>query len=93
MIYPEDIDDFGSWDTSLVWDHFPQHTNVLTIQGMKDEVVPPYEFVNITSNVIVLTDCMYIAMTQQFMPGPLEQGLLERTMFISSKKEITISRM
>ncbi|TDL22230.1 alpha/beta-hydrolase [Rickenella mellea] len=44
-IYPEDVNAFGSWDTSLVWDDFPSQVDVLTIQGLKDGTVPPYDAV------------------------------------------------
>jgi len=37
----EDLREFASWDTSLVWKYFPSDTDVLTIHGMADKVVPP----------------------------------------------------
>ncbi|KAI0768977.1 alpha/beta-hydrolase [Trametes elegans] len=40
-----DYDEFASIDTSIVWDQFPAHIDVLTIQGLKDAVVPPYDAV------------------------------------------------
>lgn len=40
-IYPQDLDGFASWNTSLVKDHFPIHTHVLSVHGLKDETVPP----------------------------------------------------
>lgn len=40
-IYPQDMDEFASWDTSLVWDKFPNNTHVLTLHGLKDQTVPP----------------------------------------------------
>lgn len=40
-IYPQDLDGFASWNTSLVKDHFPTHTHVLSVHGLKDETVPP----------------------------------------------------
>ncbi|KAH9480227.1 hypothetical protein JR316_0006825 [Psilocybe cubensis] len=42
-ITPEDVQEFVSWDTSLVWDKFPQHTDVLTLHGLSDKTVPPYD--------------------------------------------------
>ncbi|KAK0497774.1 hypothetical protein EDD18DRAFT_1308901 [Armillaria luteobubalina] len=39
-VYPEDIDNFGKFDTSLVWAKFPQRTDVLTIHGLSDT---PYD--------------------------------------------------
>ncbi|KAG7444200.1 ectomycorrhiza-regulated esterase [Guyanagaster necrorhizus] len=44
-IYPEDVENFCKFDTSLVWDRFPQGTDVLTIHGLSDMQVPPYEAV------------------------------------------------
>ncbi|KAK0213520.1 Alpha/Beta hydrolase protein [Armillaria fumosa] len=41
-VYPEDIDNFGKFDTSLVWTRFPQRTDVLTIHGLSDT---PYDAV------------------------------------------------
>ncbi len=40
-IFPEDLEQFESWDTSIVWDHFPSSVDVLTIHGLSDQVVPP----------------------------------------------------
>lgn len=40
-IYPEDLDMFVKWDTSFVWDQFPSAVNVLTLQGLADQTVPP----------------------------------------------------
>ena len=42
IIRPEDLEDFAAFDTSLVWDKFPDATHVLTIHGMKDATVPPW---------------------------------------------------
>ncbi|KDQ62034.1 hypothetical protein JAAARDRAFT_203257 [Jaapia argillacea MUCL 33604] len=42
-VYPKDIEEFANWDTSLVWDKFPSDTHVLTVHGMSDERVPPYD--------------------------------------------------
>lgn len=41
IIYPGDLDQFASWDTSIVWDQFPGQTDVLTVHGLKDATVPP----------------------------------------------------
>ena len=30
-------------DTSIVWTQFPSHVDVLTLHGLKDDVVPPYD--------------------------------------------------
>ncbi|KAG8983357.1 hypothetical protein FRB90_006093, partial [Tulasnella sp. 427] len=38
---PEHVNDFEEADTSLVWTEFPRQTDVLTIHGMADLVVPP----------------------------------------------------
>jgi len=40
-ITPEDVEDFVKWDTSFVWDQFPQGTDVLTLHGLSDKMVPP----------------------------------------------------
>ncbi|KAF9063281.1 Alpha/Beta hydrolase protein [Rhodocollybia butyracea] len=42
-IYPEDLANFVNWDTSFVWDTFPASPDVLTIHGMSDQAVPPYD--------------------------------------------------
>ncbi|KAI8994115.1 alpha/beta-hydrolase [Trametes punicea] len=42
-IYREDYDDFASVATSIIWDQFPSHIDVLTLHGLKDAVVPPYD--------------------------------------------------
>lgn len=43
-IFPEDLQEFVNWDTSIVWDRFPQTTDVLTLHGLADKTVPPYVF-------------------------------------------------
>jgi hypothetical protein len=40
-VTPEDVQKFSDWDTSFVWEKFPQETDVLTIHGLSDELVPP----------------------------------------------------
>lgn len=42
-IYPEDVERFATWDTSFVWDTFPQHTHALTLHGLADDTVPTYD--------------------------------------------------
>ncbi|KAF8817145.1 ectomycorrhiza-regulated esterase [Phlegmacium glaucopus] len=42
-IAPEDVQKFIEWDTSLIWDHFPSTVDVLTIHGLQDKTVPPYD--------------------------------------------------
>ncbi|KAF8574331.1 ectomycorrhiza-regulated esterase [Ramaria rubella] len=42
-IYDGDVERFATWDTSFVWNHFPQGTHVLTAHGLADETVPPYD--------------------------------------------------
>lgn len=50
-IYPGDLEQFAKWDTTIVWDKFPGHTDVLTIHGMSDKTVPPsVEFSNFLSS-------------------------------------------
>ena len=41
-ITPQDLQKFVDWDTSLIWDHFPSATDVLTLHGLQDETVPPW---------------------------------------------------
>ena len=41
-IYPQNVEDFPKWDTSFVWDKFPQHIHVLTIHGIQDDRIPVY---------------------------------------------------
>ncbi|THH17273.1 hypothetical protein EW146_g3504 [Bondarzewia mesenterica] len=41
-IYPADLERFASWDTAIVWDKFPQNTDMLSVHGLTDKVVPPY---------------------------------------------------
>lgn len=41
--YRKDYDEFASVDTSIVWTQFPVHVHVLTLHGLKDAVVPPYD--------------------------------------------------
>jgi len=42
-IFPEDLTNFVNWDTSFVWDTFPTSPDVLTIHGLADQAVPPYD--------------------------------------------------
>ncbi|KAF8517416.1 Alpha/Beta hydrolase protein [Hysterangium stoloniferum] len=42
-IYPGDVERFATWDTSYLWDSFPQRTHVLTVHGLADDTVPPYD--------------------------------------------------
>ncbi|KAF8158490.1 ectomycorrhiza-regulated esterase [Crassisporium funariophilum] len=42
-ITPEDLENFVNWDTSIIWDQFPQTTDVLTVHGLSDKTVPPYD--------------------------------------------------
>lgn len=44
-IFPDDVESFENWDTSLVWDRFPAAVHVLSLQGLADQVVPPYDAV------------------------------------------------
>ncbi|KAF7797465.1 hypothetical protein EIP86_008662 [Pleurotus ostreatoroseus] len=36
-----DIEEFATFDTSLVWKHFPDATHVLSMHGLQDNTVPP----------------------------------------------------
>ncbi|TEB22765.1 ectomycorrhiza-regulated esterase [Coprinellus micaceus] len=42
-VTPEDVKTFTTWDPTFVWDQFAQHTDVLTVHGLQDQVVPPYD--------------------------------------------------
>jgi len=42
-IYLKDLQDFMSWDTSIVWNEFPAHVDVLSIHGIQDQTVPVYD--------------------------------------------------
>ncbi|KAF9562639.1 ectomycorrhiza-regulated esterase [Agrocybe pediades] len=42
-IFAEDLQEFVNWDTSFVWDKFPQGIDVLTLHGLSDKTVPPYD--------------------------------------------------
>ncbi|KAJ6550670.1 ectomycorrhiza-regulated esterase [Mycena vulgaris] len=42
-IRPADVELFVNWDTSIVWDQFPAKIHVLTIHGLSDNTVPPYD--------------------------------------------------
>jgi len=44
-IYPQQVEDFCSWDTSIVWDSFPHHIHALTIHGIQDLRIPVYDAV------------------------------------------------
>lgn len=43
MIYPHDVEKFCAWDTSIIWAQFPKETDVLTLHGLADKTVPPYD--------------------------------------------------
>ncbi|KDQ06802.1 hypothetical protein BOTBODRAFT_120994 [Botryobasidium botryosum FD-172 SS1] len=42
-VYPSDIDAFASWDTGYLWTKTPPGVHVLTLQGLADKVVHPYD--------------------------------------------------
>ncbi|TFK20412.1 alpha/beta-hydrolase [Coprinopsis marcescibilis] len=44
-VTPDDLKSFVNWDTSFVWTQFPSHTHVLSVHGLQDRVVPPYDAV------------------------------------------------
>lgn len=39
----EHLHEFATFDSSLVWEHFPQSTHVLSMHGLADPVVPPFD--------------------------------------------------
>ena len=39
-VYPDQVKDYREWDTSIVWDRFPQHIHTLTIHGIQDGEIP-----------------------------------------------------
>ncbi|KAG6919610.1 hypothetical protein DXG01_003474 [Tephrocybe rancida] len=40
-IFPDDLETFTNWDSSIVWGEFPPSVDVLTIHGLSDTTVPP----------------------------------------------------
>ncbi|KAF8158499.1 ectomycorrhiza-regulated esterase [Crassisporium funariophilum] len=44
-ITPEVVQDFVDWDSSIIWTQFPQATDVLTLHGLSDINVQPYDAV------------------------------------------------
>jgi len=42
-VTPEDHHEFASIDSSIFWHRFPAAVDVLTMHGLKDVVVPPYD--------------------------------------------------
>lgn len=42
-IFPSDLEEFIKWNTSIVWDRFPLNTHVLSLHGLNDTTVPPYD--------------------------------------------------
>jgi len=42
-IHHKDVEEFMAWDTSLVWDRFPTNVHVITIHGLNDATVPPFD--------------------------------------------------
>ncbi|KAI0712203.1 ectomycorrhiza-regulated esterase [Earliella scabrosa] len=42
-LYQKDYDEFASVDSSVAWTQFPPHVDVLSLHGLKDAVVPPYD--------------------------------------------------
>lgn len=44
-VTPGELKQFTTWDTSFVWNDFPQHTDVLSVHGLQDRTVPPYDAV------------------------------------------------
>ncbi|KAL4251857.1 AB hydrolase superfamily protein [Abortiporus biennis] len=44
-IKKEDLLEIKAFDRGIIWDHFPAHIHVLTIHGLADCLVPPYDAV------------------------------------------------
>lgn len=44
-VYPQDLKEISSWNTTIIWDEFPHTIDVLTIHGLADDVVPVYDAV------------------------------------------------
>ncbi|KAJ3549163.1 hypothetical protein NM688_g5213 [Phlebia brevispora] len=42
-ITKEDMEEFATFDSSLVWNFFPDNAHVLTLHGLADQTVPPYD--------------------------------------------------
>nr|VWP01728.1 CBFD_NFYB_HMF domain-containing protein [Ganoderma boninense] len=43
QVRKEDYEAFASIDTSIAWTQFPAHIDVLSLHGLRDTVVPPYD--------------------------------------------------
>lgn len=41
VIRRSDMDEFATFDSSRVWNHFPPGAHVLSIHGLADTAVPP----------------------------------------------------
>ncbi|KAG6879335.1 hypothetical protein C0992_003469 [Termitomyces sp. T32_za158] len=63
-IFPEDLENTTKWDTSIVWDQFPQNIDVLTLHGLADSTVPPCVVVTIFYHTILLTSNVEIVTTR-----------------------------
>ncbi|KDQ14982.1 hypothetical protein BOTBODRAFT_299924 [Botryobasidium botryosum FD-172 SS1] len=50
-IYPEHVDEFASWDTSYLKTQVPPAVHVLTLHGLADKVVPPFDAILIAKAV------------------------------------------
>jgi len=50
-IYPEDVEQFASWDTSYLRTQVPPGVHILTLQGLADKVVPPYDAIMISQAI------------------------------------------
>lgn len=48
-IFPDDLEQFINWNASIVKDRFPPTVDVLTVHGLADTIVPPYDAVIYTS--------------------------------------------
>ncbi|KAG5634379.1 hypothetical protein H0H81_002172 [Sphagnurus paluster] len=48
-IFPEDLEQFINWNASIVKNRFPPTVDVLTVHGLADTIVPPYDAVIYTS--------------------------------------------
>src|SRR5882762_1051465 len=61
-IYLDGLQDFMSWDTSIVWEKFPPHVHVLSLHGIQDQTVPVYDPGYIFIRATELTSSRYDAL-------------------------------
>lgn len=94
-INPQSVEDFCSWDTSFVWEQFPKETDVLTIHGTADKIVPVWEllfysFSLFISNAASLGYCWYRSSIYFFLNCCETRSCYWRKIFVSWRLSITM---